>query len=76
MGGTECWRFFCACGGPPIFLAPGPSNGVKRVGRDVERDVDRDVEVFKSIDNNKVYTLGIDVYVYERNRCTAKVLWV
>ena len=31
-GGTESWRFFCACGGPPIFFAPGPSNGVKRVG--------------------------------------------
>ena len=33
-GGTECWRFFCACGGPPNFSGPGPSNGVKRVGGD------------------------------------------
>ena len=24
--------FFCACGGPPNFFAPGPSNGIKRVG--------------------------------------------
>ena len=32
---------------------------------------------FKSLDNNKVYiSLGIDVYVYKRNCCTTKVLWV
>ena len=32
--------------------------------------------VFKSLDNNMVYSLCIDVYLYERNRCTTKVLWV
>ena len=31
---------------------------------------------FKSFDNNMVYTLGTDVYVYKRNRCRTKVLWV
>ena len=31
---------------------------------------------FKSLENNMVYTLGIDVYVYKRNRCRTKVLWV
>ena len=31
---------------------------------------------FKSLDNNMVYSLGIDVYVYKRNRCTTKDLWV
>ena len=32
--------------------------------------------VFKSFDNNMVYTFDIDVYVCKRNRCTTKVLWV
>ena len=32
--------------------------------------------LFKSLDNNMVYTLVIDVYVYKRNRSTTKVLWV
>ena len=32
--------------------------------------------VFKSHNNNIVYTSGIDVYVCKRNRCTTKVLWV
>ena len=32
--------------------------------------------VFKSLDNNMVYTFDIDVYVCKRNRCTTKVLWV
>ena len=31
---------------------------------------------FKSFDNNMVYTSGIDVYVYKRNRCRTKVLGV
>ena len=31
---------------------------------------------FKSLDNNMVYSLGLDVYVHKRNRCTTKVLWV
>ena len=35
-----------------------------------------DFFVFKSLDNNMVYSLGIDVYLYERNRSTTKVLWV
>ena len=32
--------------------------------------------VFKSLDNNMVYSLGIDVYVRKRNPCRTKVLWV
>ena len=32
--------------------------------------------LFKSLDNNMVYSLGIDVYVCNRNSCTTKVLWV
>ena len=31
---------------------------------------------FKSLDNNMVYSLGIYVFVYERNPCRTKVLWV
>ena len=31
-GGTLFRIFFCACVGPPNFFAPGPSNGIKRVG--------------------------------------------
>ena len=31
---------------------------------------------FKSLNNNKEYNLGVDVYLYKKNRCTTKVLWV
>merc|ERR1712243_500595 len=31
---------------------------------------------FKSLDNNMVYSLGIYVFVYKRNPCRSKVLWV
>ena len=32
--------------------------------------------VFKSLNNNMVYTSGTDVSVCKRNRYTTKVLWV
>ena len=32
--------------------------------------------VFKSLDNNMISSLCVNVYVYKRNRCTTKVLWV
>ena len=32
--------------------------------------------VFKSLDNNMIYSLDIDVYVNKINPCKAKVLWV
>ena len=31
---------------------------------------------FKSLDNNMVYSLGIDIYMCKRNPCRTKVLWV
>ena len=31
---------------------------------------------FKSLDNNMVYSLGIDIYMCKRNLCRTKVLWV
>ena len=35
-----------------------------------------DFFVLKSLNNNKVYILGLDVYVRARNHCKTKVLWV
>ena len=32
--------------------------------------------VFKSLDNNTIYSLGVDVYIHKRNLCRTKVLWV
>ena len=32
--------------------------------------------IFKSLDNNMVYSLGIDVFLCNRKLCRTKVLWV
>ena len=61
--GTEIIFLFCGCG---CWCGCGCGCGCGW----------RTFFVFKSLNNNMVYTSDIDVCVYKRNRCTTKVLWV
>ena len=59
---------------PKIIFYFGVGVGVG-VGVDVD-DGGRLFLSFKSLDNNMVHSSSVNVYLYGRNRCRTKVLWV